>query len=42
MPTITLGCLVVGENPYVNAFPVDIDTDKIKTVGHLRKGGASP
>src|SRR5437016_3525264 len=36
MSTITLSCLVVGENPYENAFPVDIDTNKVKTVGHLR------
>jgi len=26
----------MGENPYENAFPVDIDTDKVKTVGHLK------
>src|SRR5204863_3168853 len=37
MSTITLSCLVVGENPYENAFPVDIDTNKVKTVGHLKK-----
>jgi len=36
MSTITLSCLVVGENPYDNSFPVDIDTNKVKTVGHLR------
>ena len=36
MSTITLSCLVVGENPYENAFPVDIDTNKVKTVGHLK------
>ena len=36
MSTITLSCLVVSENPYENAFPVDIDTNKVKTVGHLR------
>ncbi|CAI2194958.1 18663_t:CDS:2, partial [Funneliformis geosporum] len=27
---------VVGENPYENAFPVDIDTNKVKTIGHLK------
>ena len=37
MSTITLSCLVIGENPYENAFPVDIDTNKVKTVGHLKK-----
>src|SRR4051794_25070402 len=37
MSTITLSCLVVGENPYENSFPVDIDTNKVKTVGHLKK-----
>ena len=37
MSTITLSCLVVGENPYENAFPVDIDTNKVKTIGHLKK-----
>ena len=37
MSTITLSCLVVGENPFENAFPVDIDTNKVKTVGHLKK-----
>ena len=36
MSTITLSCLVVSENPYENAFPVDIDTNKVKTVGHLK------
>ena len=36
MSTITLSYLVVGENPYKNAFPVDIDTNKVKTVGHLK------
>ena len=29
-------CQVVGENPYENAFPVDIDINKVKTVGHLK------
>jgi hypothetical protein len=33
MPTITL---VVDENPYENAFPVDIDSDKAKTVEHFK------
>ena len=28
MSTITLSCLVVGENPYENAFEVDIEKDK--------------
>ncbi|PKY40352.1 hypothetical protein RhiirA4_538752 [Rhizophagus irregularis] len=37
MSTITLSCLVVGENPYDNSFPVDTDPNKVKTVGHLRK-----
>ena len=36
MSTFTLSCLVVGENPYENAFPVDINTNKVKTVGHLK------
>jgi hypothetical protein len=36
MSTITLSCLVVSENPYKNVFLVDIDTNKVKTVGHLR------
>jgi hypothetical protein len=36
MSTITLSCLVAGENPYDNSFPVDIDTNKVKTVGHLK------
>ncbi|PKY51955.1 hypothetical protein RhiirA4_447639 [Rhizophagus irregularis] len=36
MSTITLSCLVAGENPYDNSFPVDIDTNKVKTIGHLR------
>ena len=29
MSTITLSCLVVGENPYENAFAVEIDTTKL-------------
>ncbi|CAB4426988.1 unnamed protein product [Rhizophagus irregularis] len=29
MSTITLSCLVVGENPYENAFTVEIDTTKL-------------
>ena len=29
MSTITLSCLVVGENPYENAFAVEIDTMKL-------------
>ena len=29
MPTITLSCLVAGENPYENAFAVEIDTTKL-------------
>ncbi|KAF0412228.1 crinkler family protein [Gigaspora margarita] len=29
MSTITLNCLVVGENPYDNAFAVEIDTTKL-------------
>ncbi|CAG8761422.1 14521_t:CDS:2, partial [Racocetra fulgida] len=37
MSTITLSCLVVGKNPYDNSFLVDIDTNKVKTVGHLKK-----
>jgi hypothetical protein len=36
MSIITLSCLVAGENPYDNSFPVDIDTNKVKTVGHLK------
>ena len=36
MSIITLSCLVVSENPYENAFPVDINTNKVKTVGHLK------
>ncbi|GET03048.1 CRN-like protein [Rhizophagus clarus] len=36
MSTITLSCLVAGENPYNNSSPVDIDTNKVKTVGHLK------
>ena len=28
MSTITLSCLVVGENPYENAFEVDIEINK--------------
>ena len=36
MSTITLSCLVAGENPYDNSFPVDIDTNKVKTVGHFK------
>ncbi|CAG8452969.1 27336_t:CDS:2 [Dentiscutata erythropus] len=24
-------------NPYENSFPVDIDTNKVKTIGHLKK-----
>ncbi len=36
MLTITLSCLIAGENPYDNSFSVDIDTNKVKTVGHLR------
>ncbi len=36
MSTITLSCLVVGENPYDNFFPIDINTNKVKTVGHLK------
>ncbi|CAG8793276.1 40892_t:CDS:2 [Gigaspora margarita] len=30
MSTITLSCLVVGENPYENVFEVDIDNNKTK------------
>ena len=29
MSTITFSCLVVGENPYENAFAVEIDTTKL-------------
>ena len=29
MSTITLSCLVVSENPYKNAFAVEIDTTKL-------------
>ena len=29
MSTITLSCLVVGENPNENAFAVEIDTTKL-------------
>jgi hypothetical protein len=29
MSSITLSCLVVGENPYENAFAVEIDTTKL-------------
>ncbi|RIA85088.1 hypothetical protein C1645_831342 [Glomus cerebriforme] len=29
MSTITLSCLVVGENPYENAFAVEIETTKL-------------
>src|SRR3954469_22943574 len=36
MSTITLSCLVAGENPYENAFQVVIDTTQIKTVALLR------
>src|SRR5436305_7625711 len=36
MSTITLSCLVVGENPYENAFPVDIDTNKVKTISKFK------
>ncbi|PKY42616.1 hypothetical protein RhiirA4_540534 [Rhizophagus irregularis] len=36
MPTITLNCLVSGENPYENAFQVVIDTRQIKTVALLK------
>jgi len=36
MSTITLSCLVVGENPYENTFSVDIDTNKVKTIGYLK------
>ncbi|GBC42807.2 hypothetical protein GLOIN_2v286530 [Rhizophagus irregularis DAOM 181602=DAOM 197198] len=36
MPTITLNCLVAGENPYENAFQVVIDTHQIKTVALLK------
>ncbi|PKK77091.1 hypothetical protein RhiirC2_771758 [Rhizophagus irregularis] len=36
MPTITLNCLVAGENPYENAFQVLIDTHQIKTVALLK------
>src|SRR6266496_2764371 len=35
MSTITLSCLVVGENPYENVFEVDIDNNK--TVNRLKK-----
>ncbi|GES87269.1 hypothetical protein GLOIN_2v1571020 [Rhizophagus clarus] len=34
MSTITLSCLVVGENPYENVFEVDIDNNK--TVNRLK------
>ena len=37
MLTITFSCLVVSENSYENAFPVDIDTNKVKTIGHFKK-----
>ncbi|GET02143.1 hypothetical protein GLOIN_2v1571020 [Rhizophagus clarus] len=33
MSIITLSCLVAGEK---HSFPVDIDTNKVKTVGHLK------
>ena len=29
MSTISLSCLVVGENPYEDAFTVEIDTTKL-------------
>ena len=35
MSTITLSCLVAGENPYENAFEVDIDNNK--KVNRLKK-----
>ncbi|GBC08874.1 hypothetical protein RclHR1_08450002 [Rhizophagus clarus] len=34
MSTITLSCLVVGENPYENVFKVDIDNNK--TINRLK------
>ena len=34
MSTITLSCLVIGENPYENVFEVDIDNNK--TVNRLK------
>ncbi|CAB5374280.1 unnamed protein product [Rhizophagus irregularis] len=36
MSTITLSCLVAGENSYENAFQVVIDTTQIKTVGRYQ------
>jgi len=36
MSNITLGCFVIGDDPRWNAFPVDIDTSKDKTFGHLK------
>ena len=36
MSTITLSCLVVGENSYDNSFSIDIDINKVKTIGHHR------
>ncbi len=35
MSTITLSCLVMGENPYENAFNVKVN--KTETVSKLRK-----
>ncbi|RIA85359.1 hypothetical protein C1645_830918 [Glomus cerebriforme] len=28
---------ILGKNPYENAFPVDINTNKVKTIGHFKK-----
>ena len=35
MTSVTLNCLVWGENPYEKALPVDIDTNK--NIGALKK-----
>ncbi|RIA79134.1 hypothetical protein C1645_841445 [Glomus cerebriforme] len=37
MSTITLSCLIAEENPYKNSFSVDINTNKVKTIGYLKK-----
>ena len=33
---ITVSCLVKGDNPYENTFYIDIDTNKIKSIGQLK------